>query len=94
MTGQDVDVERRRDEALARLLKMPPKPHEDMKLGKPRRKEAAYDGHWSSCAVHNEPAYPAGPCDCGGFKPEQGRQKSRDLPAYSQGEVQTADLAR
>jgi hypothetical protein len=21
--------------------------------------------HWSSCAMHNEPAYPAGPCDCG-----------------------------
>lgn len=27
--------------------------------------------HWSSCAVHNEPAYPAGPCDCGGLAPEQ-----------------------
>ena len=24
-------------------------------------------GHWSDCAVHNEPAYPAGPCDCGGL---------------------------
>ena len=21
--------------------------------------------HWSDCAVHNGPAYPAGPCDCG-----------------------------
>lgn len=21
--------------------------------------------HWSDCAVHSEPAYPAGPCDCG-----------------------------
>jgi hypothetical protein len=21
--------------------------------------------HDSDCAVHNEPAYPAGPCDCG-----------------------------
>lgn len=21
--------------------------------------------HASSCALHNEPAYPAGPCDCG-----------------------------
>ena len=20
--------------------------------------------HWSDCAVHSEPAYPAGPCDC------------------------------
>lgn len=25
--------------------------------------------HWSSCAVHNEPAYPAGECDCGGITP-------------------------
>ena len=23
--------------------------------------------HWSDCAVHNEPAYPKGECDCGGF---------------------------
>lgn len=22
--------------------------------------------HWSDCAVHSEPAYPAGECDCGG----------------------------
>lgn len=21
--------------------------------------------HWSDCAVHNEPAYPNGECDCG-----------------------------
>ena len=21
--------------------------------------------HWSDCAVHSEPAYPAGECDCG-----------------------------
>jgi len=30
------------------------------------------DGHWSDCAVYNEPAYPAGLCDCGGL----------DLAAY------------
>ena len=23
--------------------------------------------HWSDCAVHNEPAYPNGECDCGGI---------------------------
>jgi hypothetical protein len=23
--------------------------------------------HYSSCAVHNEPAFPNGPCDCGGY---------------------------
>ena len=26
---------------------------------------SGFDGHWSDCAIHNEPAYPAGPCDCG-----------------------------
>ena len=30
------------------------------------KRAAAMDKlHWSDCAVHNEPAYPAGPCDCG-----------------------------
>jgi hypothetical protein len=29
------EIARRRDEALARLLRMPPKPHEEMKLGRP-----------------------------------------------------------
>ncbi len=24
--------------------------------------------HWSDCAVYNEPAYPAGECDCGAIK--------------------------
>ncbi|ODT75477.1 MAG: hypothetical protein ABS69_10705 [Nitrosomonadales bacterium SCN 54-20] len=28
-------------------------------------------GHWSDCAVHNEPAYPNGPCDCGGYPPPE-----------------------
>lgn len=27
--------------------------------------------HWSDCAVHSEPAYPKGECNCGGYKPEQ-----------------------
>ncbi len=25
--------------------------------------------HWSSCAVHNAPALPVGPCDCGDDAP-------------------------
>ena len=29
-------------------------------------------GHWSNCAINNEPAYPADVCDCGGL----------DLAAY------------
>lgn len=32
------EAARLRDEALARLLKMPPKPHEEMKLGKPQQR--------------------------------------------------------
>lgn len=27
--------------------------------------------HWSDCAVHSEPAYPKGECDCGGYAPPQ-----------------------
>ena len=23
--------------------------------------------HWSDCAIYNEPAYPTGPCNCGGL---------------------------
>lgn len=32
---------------------------------------ACKDGvkHWSDCAVHNEPAIPSGPCDCGVLTP-------------------------
>jgi len=26
--------------------------------------------HYSDCAVHNEPAASAGPCDCGGYVPQ------------------------
>lgn len=25
--------------------------------------------HWSDCATNNEPAYPVGPCTCGGLDP-------------------------
>jgi hypothetical protein len=30
-----------------------------------KRKMAADKLHWSDCAIHNAPAYPAGKCDCG-----------------------------
>ena len=30
-----------------------------------KRQAAADKLHWSDCAVHNGPAYPAGKCDCG-----------------------------
>jgi len=29
-------------------------------------RNAVGDGHMSSCSTHNMPAYPNGPCDCGG----------------------------
>ena len=32
--------------------------------------QGVVDMHWSDCAVHNEPAYPAGECDCGWAKAE------------------------
>ena len=32
---------------------------------KAKRRMAADKLHWSDCAVHNGPAYPAGKCDCG-----------------------------
>jgi hypothetical protein len=31
------------------------------------RKETDYSGHLSDCAVHNDPAYPNGKCDCNKF---------------------------
>lgn len=36
-------------------------------------------GHWSDCAVYNEPASPAGPCDCGGFSAMTDAQAKRAL---------------
>lgn len=33
----------------------------------PQRTEQEPVAHWSDCAVHSEPAYPKGECDCGGI---------------------------
>jgi|Laugrefa1bdmlbdn_1035148.scaffolds.fasta_scaffold08299_4 hypothetical protein len=33
-------------------------------LAQPEQEPVA---HWSDCAVHSEPAYPKGECDCGGI---------------------------
>jgi hypothetical protein len=38
--------------------------------------------HWSDCAVHSEPAYPAGECDCGGVpqpEPEPVKLRRGDI---------------
>jgi hypothetical protein len=32
--------------------------------------------HWSDCAVHSEPAYPKGECDCGGYTPSPQRKEN------------------
>jgi len=32
-----------------------------------KRVDQLRERHWSDCAVHNEPAMPNGPCDCGGY---------------------------
>ena len=37
----------------------------------PQRTEQEPVAHWSDCAVHSEPAYPKGECDCGGFPPQR-----------------------
>ena len=42
--------------------------------------------HWSDCAVNNEPAYPAGECDCGGYTRPQAREPlTNELPALPEG---------
>jgi hypothetical protein len=39
--------------------------------------------HWSDCAVHSEPAYPKGECDCGGFAASPQRQPEQEPVAWS-----------
>ena len=41
----------------------------------------AVDGHASDCAIHNQPAYPAGPCDCGYQSRRADLLVDRDSPA-------------
>lgn len=52
--------------------------------------EACEDGttHLSDCAVHNEPAYPNGPCDCGVTTPgsmqaEAGPGDTRNMTGFA-----------
>ena len=45
-------------------------------------------GHWSDCAVHSEPAYPKGECDCGGFTtPPQPQEATRQWVGLTIGET-------
>jgi hypothetical protein len=46
---------------------------------------ACKDGklHLSDCAVHNEPAYPAGPCDCGVLNQQIAQPAQEPAAQYS-----------
>jgi hypothetical protein len=39
--------------------------------------------HWSDCAVHSEPAYPKGECDCGGYTPSPQRTEQDSTYVYA-----------
>jgi len=40
-------------------------------------------GHWSDCAVHSEPAYPKGECDCGGYTPPPQRTEQEPVGRFA-----------
>jgi hypothetical protein len=46
-------------------------------ISRPGDFKEATAGHASDCAVHNMPAYPNGPCDCG-FEPSSAIRESGD----------------
>jgi hypothetical protein len=39
--------------------------------------------HWSDCAVHSEPAYPKGECDCGGYTPSPQRTEQEPVGRFA-----------
>lgn len=39
---------------------------DDTKTDDTKAEPGAPTKHWSDCAVYNAPAYPNGPCNCGG----------------------------
>jgi hypothetical protein len=43
--------------------------HKQEPVAEPHKGEPV--AHWSDCAVHSEPAYQAGECDCGGYSPDK-----------------------
>lgn len=74
-----VGIEQRKDMTGARVM---------MQLAKPKAL-----GHWSDCATHNAPAYPAGSCDCGAnasifWTPEDAPEKFQQLYAYCKQDVE------
>ncbi len=54
--GDEQEIARRRDEVLKRLMQMPPKPHEEMKLErrKAHRQEHGFRGREDEDGPHEE----------------------------------------
>jgi hypothetical protein len=52
-----------------------------------KRAMAADKLHWSDCAVHNGPAYPAGECDCGAAQKTEREALKLALEALNSGEI-------
>ena len=52
-------------------------PEESMESAWDAAIASLYTGnHWSDCALHNMPAMPNGPCDCGANAPDDNRRIS------------------
>jgi hypothetical protein len=69
----------RREAIIIRAFRAAIASQQEVKFAEPSKLLASIDGaiaiakelqHWSDCAVHNEPAFPAGECNCGGYKSE------------------------
>lgn len=51
-------------------------------------------GHWADCAIYNEPAVEAGPCNCGGLDLPVNPRKRRVTPAITISRSLTALLGK
>lgn len=57
--------------------------------------ETTRDGHDSDCAMHNEPAFPNGPCDCSTSNPHMEIERQiADVLEYHEAERRDDDLAK
>ncbi len=57
----------------------------------PNASAESQPSHWSSCAVYNEPAFPAGPCDCGGYAPGKPPPRLIPEPAHMSSKLEQAN---
>ena len=63
--NRDVDERKMQAITVIRKLWTEHAMRETQRLGQEIEQEPV--AHWSDCAVHSEPAYPKGECDCGGI---------------------------